>query len=322
MRVVELIGAAIGEGAPDRRTRAGPEVLRRWGLGRRLAARGRPVSWARAVASDLNLMRQGPMAVVAEFSPRLADRVAQSIEAGRLPVVVGGDHSCAVGTWSGAATALRRRQAHPDDAADADRRRLGQRLGLVWIDAHLDAHTPLTSPSQMPHGMPLAALLGHGLPALTGVAGPAPKLRPADVVVIGARSWEAGEAALLRRLGVRIMGAEEVHRRGFGECIREAIAQVNDGTAAWGLSLDLDALDPQDAPGTGTPVARGLRLTEVAQALHGLAWAPRLVACELVEYNPVLDPDRLTAAAAETLLGALIDRRSAAAAAAGATERP
>lgn len=322
MRSVELIGAAIGEGAPDRRTRAAAAVLRRWGLGRRLATRGRPVSWARSVASDLSLLGQGPMAVVSEFSPRLALRVQTCIEAGRLPVVVGGDHSCAVGTWSGAAMALRHRQALPDDATDADLRRSGQRLGLVWIDAHLDAHTPQTSESQMPHGMPLAALLGHGSAALTEVAGRGPKLRPADVVVIGARSWEAGEAALLRRLGVRVMVAEEVHRRGFAACIREATAQVSDGTAAWGLSFDLDALDPQDAPGTGTPVAQGLRLAEVAQVLHGLAWEPRLIACELVEYNPVLDRDRVTAAATETLLGALIDRRSAAAATTTPTAPP
>ena len=311
MRPVELIAAAIGEGASDRRTRAGAAVLRRWGLGRRLAARGRSVRWGRGVASDLSLIGQGPMSVVAEFSQRLATRVEASIAAGHLPVVIGGDHSCAVGTWSGAARALH--QLHParGDVVGHDLRRAGTRLGLVWIDAHLDAHTPETSESQNPHGMPLAALLGHGPQSLTGVAGPGPKLRAADVVLIGQRSWEPGEAELLRRLGVRIMDSQEVARRGFEACMREAIAQVSDGTAGWGLSFDLDALDPQDAPGTGTPVDRGLRLDEVAAALHGLAWEPRLLACELVEYNPVLDRDRVTATAAERLLGALIDRHSA-----------
>jgi arginase len=317
MRMVELIGAAIGEGAPDGRTRAGPAALRRWGLGRRLSDRGRSVRWGPEVASDQALTAHGPLAVVAEFSDRLASRVAESIGAGRLPVVIGGDHSCAVGTWSGAARALRQRSA---DAWNAPRGRTLPRLGLVWIDAHLDAHTPQTSESQMPHGMPLASLLGHGSAQLTHVAGHSPALRPADVVLIGCRSWESGEAALLQRLGVRVIVRDEVARRGFAVCMAEAVAQVSDGTAAWGVSLDLDALDPADAPGTGTPVERGLRLDEVSEVLHGLAWDPRLLACELVEYNPELDPQRITAQATERLLGALIDPRSRGAAEARAMQ--
>jgi arginase len=300
MRTVELIGAAIGEGAPDRRTRGGPGSLRQWGLGRRLSARGRQVRWGPQVASDLSLLPQGPMTVVAEFSVRLAACVSASLAAGRLPVVIGGDHSCAVGTWSAAAAALRA----------AGRGGQGGRLGLVWIDAHLDAHTPETSESQMPHGMPIASLLGHGPTALTGVADAAPKLRPEDLVLIGPRSWEHGEAALLERLGVRVMTGGEVARRGFADCMREAVRRVTAATAGWGVSVDLDALDPRDAPGTGSRVADGLRLAEVSAALHGLAGDARLIACELVEYTPELDTDRVTAGAAECVLGALVDRRS------------
>ena len=296
MRPVELVGAAIGEGAPDRRTRAGPGSLRRWGLGARLQARGRSVRWGPIVASDRRLLPQGPMAVVAEFSARLAGAVGAALDAGRLPVVVGGDHSCAVGTWSAAAAALRRGAG-------------GRRLGLVWIDAHLDAHTPETSPSQMPHGMPLASLLGHGPPALTGVLGAGPALRPQDVVLIGPRSWESGEAALLARLGVRVIASAEVARRGFADCMREAIARVGAHTAGWGVSFDLDALDPRDAPGTGVPVPGGLRVGEVSAALHGLACDPRVLAVELVEYTPVLDAARATAIATDCVLGAIVDRR-------------
>jgi arginase len=179
----------------------------------------------------------------------------------------------------------------------------------VWIDAHLDAHTPETSASQQPHGMPLAALLGHGVPALIGVAGSFPKLRPEHVVLIGPRSWEPGEAALLERLGVRVMAADEVARRGFGACLAEARERVSRGTAGWGVSFDLDALDPADAPGTGVKVADGLRIAAVSDALHGLGCDPRLVACELVEYNPRLDEDRVTARAADAVLGALLERR-------------
>jgi arginase len=297
MRPIELLGAAIGEGAPDPRTRAGPASLRRWGLGRRLVARGRAVRWGPILAPDAALRDAGPMAIVGEFSPRLAAAVGASFARGAMPVVVGGDHSCAVGTWSGVAVALRR-----DDPA--------ARLGLVWIDAHLDAHTPETSESQRPHGMPIAALLGHGPAALTRVGDAAPKLRPEDLVLIGPRSWESGEAALLARLGVRVMASDEVARRGFAACVAEAIAQVSAHTAGWGLSFDLDALDPAEAPGIGSPVAGGLRVGAVSAALHGLALAPAFVAAELVEYNPALDAGRRTAAAAECVLGAMVDRRS------------
>lgn len=306
LRPVELIGAAVGEGAPDEGTRAGPESLRRWGLGRRLSARGREVRWGPIVASDRALLGHGPLQVVGEFSARLAEAVGGALAAGRLPVVVGGDHSCAVGTWSAAAAALRRLGAGTGSGAGSG---AGSALGLVWIDAHLDAHTPETSETQQPHGMPLAALLGHGAPALTGVAGAFAKLRPEHVVLIGPRSWEAGEAALLARLGVRVMAADEVARRGFVDCLAEARARVSRDTAGWGVSFDLDALDPADAPGTGVKVADGLRLAEVGAALHGLACDPRLVACELVEYNPRLDRDRVTARAADAVLGALLDRR-------------
>jgi arginase len=296
MRAVALIGAAIGEGARDVRTRAGPGSLRRWGLGARLAARGRPVRWGPIVRSDPALRPRGAMAVVAEFSVRLAAAVGAAIDAGRLPVVIGGDHSCAVGTWSAASAALRR----ADPAA---------RLGLVWIDAHLDAHTPQTSESQRPHGMPIASLLGHGPSGLTRVVDAVPKLRPADLVLIGPRSWERGESELLQRLGVRVIDAAEVARRGFADCLAEAVARVTAATAGWGVSIDLDALDPVDAPGTGYRVADGLRVAAVSAALHGLGRDSRFVAAELVEYNPMLDRDRITAAAAECLVGALIDRR-------------
>ncbi len=300
-RTVELIGAAVGEGAPDHRTRRGPTALRAWGLGRRLATRGRAVHWGPMVQSDPSLLAQGALAVIAEFAPRLAEAVTRSAAGGRLPLVVGGDHSCAVGTWSALAAWLRHQ--HGPQA----------RLGLVWVDAHLDAHTLQTSESAMPHGMPLAALLGHGEPALTVVNGQSARLLPDDLVLIGPRSWEAGEAALLRQLGVRVIDGAQVQARGLAACLHEAVGIVSARTAGWGLSFDLDALDPREAPGIGSPVAGGLTLSDAAVALHGLATDPRFVGAELVEYNPSLDPDRITAAAAEGVLGALIDRRARAA---------
>jgi arginase len=293
---LELIAAALGEGAADVRTAAGPGALRQWGLARRLRATGCPAYWANPVRAERALRAQGAMAVVTEFAPRLAQAVMSALARGHCPVVLGGDHSCAVGTWSGVATWLTQGAgaAAPPPA-----------LGLIWIDAHLDAHTPETSESQRPHGMPVAALLGHGLAGLTQVGMPQPKLRPEHVVLIGPRSYEPGEAALLQRLGVRIMWAHEVQQRGFAACLAEALARVRRGTAAWGLSFDLDALDPAEAPGTGTRVAQGLHLAEVAQALQGLAYDPHWVAAEIVEYNPRLDEQRRTAQAAWQLLAAL-----------------
>ena len=298
MHPIELIGAEIGEGASDPGCRDGARALERAGLAARLAAAGRPAYWGPIVSADVALRASGAMAVVEEFSPRLAHAVGSALGRGRLPLVVGGDHSCAVGTWSAAAAALRRREPHG--------RPRGRELGLVWIDAHLDSHTPQTSPSQAPHGMPLAALLGHGPAALTRLAGAAPKLDARDVVVIGARSWEPGEEALLQRLGVRVIPIDEVHARGIQVCLHEAVALASAHTAAFGLSFDLDVLDPQDAPGTGTPVEGGVRLADTLAALATLPGRERLIAAEIVEYNPCRDREQRTAQAAIALALALI----------------
>jgi arginase len=283
-RAIELIGAEIGEGARDEGCRAGPSVLRALGLAERLSAR-----WMRMVTCDPALRAQGAVASVREFSLRLAAIVAQALERGGLPLVVGGDHSCALGTWSAAAEALR-----PDG-----------RIGLVWVDAHLDSHTPQTSHTQALHGMPLAALMGHGAPELTAIGATPQKVDPRDVTIVGVRSYETGEAALVERLGVRVMHMDEVRARGFAACFAEAVARAATNTAGWGLSFDLDALDPADAPGTGTPVPGGIALREAVPAIAALAHDPNLIAAEIVEYNPFLDPSRRTAAAVAAIAQAL-----------------
>lgn len=297
MHAIELIGAEIGEGALDPGCRDGARALERAGLAARLTEAGRRARWGAIVSANAALRGSGgAMAVVEEFSPRLARAVGDALARGCMPLVVGGDHSCAVGTWSAAATMLRQREP---------RRRPGRELGLVWIDAHLDSHTPQTSESQAPHGMPLAALLGHGPDALTRLAGAAPTLDARDVVVIGARSWEPGEQALLAQLGVRVIPIGEVHARGIQACLHEAVALASAHTAAFGLSFDLDVLDPQDAPGTGTPVEGGVRLVDTLAALHRLACRERLIAAEIVEYNPCRDIEQRTAQAAIAIALAL-----------------
>ena len=314
-RPVLLIPAVMGGGAPDARTRSAAAALHRRGL---VNALGEGVSWGRPVLARRRLNPSvHRWSLLLDFSERLADRVSQCLltsRFSRLPLVIGGDHSCAVGTWSGVARALRNRGGSTDvPQADPARERPdapeSQQLGLLWVDAHLDAHTPRSSRSKQAHGMPLAMLLGEGPRTLTGLAGPRPVLDAARVVVLGARSWEPAEARRLSRLGVRVMTAEEVRSRGLAECTAQALELVRGGPGAslpWGLSLDVDAIDPVDAPATGTPVPGGLSLRELIPALAGLARMPGLQALEMTEYNPRLDPDCTTAARLTRLLAALL----------------
>jgi arginase len=288
-RVLQLIGAEVGEGASDGGCKWGAAALRERGIQQALAAAGRVVSWGGAITAQ-PLLAHSRMDAIAVFSERLAAVVETSLRDGKQPLVVGGDHSSAAGTWSAVAQFL-----CPTG-----------RLGLVWIDAHMDAHTPLSSDSQAPHGMPLAALLGHGSEGMAALYGWRRKLLPQHVVVIGARSYEPAEAELLAALKVRVMTMEEVLDRGFAACFDEARALVKRGTAGWGLTLDLDGLDPLDAPGTGTPVEKGIRLADALQVLAGCGHDPDFVAMELAEYNPLRDFGGRTARAAIQLACAVM----------------
>ena len=285
-RAIVVIGAASGAGAPDPSCSAGPLALRR-----SRAFHDSPlqhVEWD-AILRVPRAQRDTPLHAVAALCARLADEVASVLQAGHFPLVVGGDHSCAIGTWSGVHRALI--EAGP--------------TGLIWIDAHMDSHTFATTPSGQIHGMPLACLLGHGDAALTGIDGPQAKLRPEHVCLIGVRSFEAGEAALLHHLGVRVFDMAEIRRRGLAEVFDEALAIVRQGTAGFGVSVDLDALDPGEEPGVGTPVPGGLRRAELAVALSHLRGDPAFVAMEIVEYNPRRDRRHATADAAGALLDAI-----------------
>ena len=284
-KVLHLIGAEVGEGASDGGCKWGAAALREQGMAQALANTGRNVTWGDNVTAQA-LQANTRLEAIEVFSQQLANSVEKALRQGYQPLVVGGDHSCAVGTWSAVAQSLRTTGS----------------LGLIWIDAHLDAHTPDTSDSQAPHGMPLAALLGHGSEGMTHLYGWSGKLLARNVVVIGARSYEAPEKALLERLGVRIMFMEEVLERGFAACFEEARAIVKASTAGWGITLDLDGLDPQDAPGTGTPVETGIRLADALPVLAGCSHDPDFVAMELTEYNPLRDFGGRTARAAMQLV--------------------
>ena len=242
--------------------------------------------------------------VVATVAEALAARTEELVARGRIPVVLGGDHSCAVGTWKGIARGI----GIARGAAAAASPEAPTPLGLVWIDAHMDAHTAQTSISGKLHGMPLASLLGEGDPRLTGVAGGA-RLDPHRVCLVGVRSFETGEAALLRRLGVRVFFMHDIERRGLTEVLKEAVAIAADG-GAYGISLDLDAVDPRDAPGVGSPVAGGIRGPDLLRALARYGRGPGLAGVEITEYNPERDRDGKTARLVVSTIASLLAPRA------------
>jgi arginase len=278
MRDVAIIGVASGWGAQDRRCGDGPLFLRDSGILHCLNGAARKISGFEILHVAESMQSRDVLARVAELDQRLALLISAKLEERVLPVVVGGDHACAVGTWSGVRTAL---PPHEE-------------LGLIWIDAHMDSHVPATSPSGALHGMPLACLLGEGPASLTELAGPSPKLRPGNVSLVGVRSFESGERALLESLGVRIFYMNEVRTRGFAAVWSEAVEHVTQGTAGYGVTIDLDAVDPGDAPGVGTPECEGIAGDDLIHAVRELHDDPKLLAVEIAEYNPYEDRERLT----------------------------
>jgi arginase len=283
-RHIEIVGAAVGCGARDPRCEYGPDALREWGLEQRLDALARLTSgdshvrWAEQVYPHYGSARTEPDTIVPEFSERLLRAVALVHHRGGFPMVVGGDHSCGIGTWSGVHQGVWQQGA----------------MGLIWIDAHMDSHTPDTTPTGALHGMPLATLLGYGDARLVGVGGARAKLAARHTCLIGVRSFEAGEAALIEELGVKVFFAEEVRARGMAPVLAEALTIVQSGTVGFGVSIDLDAVDPADAPGVGSPVGGGIRGEELVAALGQLADNPRLLGLEIAEYNPFLDTSGVT----------------------------
>ncbi|MDA8384078.1 MAG: arginase [Betaproteobacteria bacterium] len=281
-RSLHVIAVPSGAGAQDPRCEEGPAALIAAGFLDRLAHTGRPLSWEAIPRPSSEL---GRLDAVAEVCAGLAQKTYEAAVAGHLPVIVGGDHAIAVGTWSGVARAL-------DDRGG---------LGLLWLDAHMDAHTPDTTPSGALHGMPVAALLGHGFPALTRLHGLRPALLPQHLCLVGIRSFEPGEAALLARLRVRVVHIDEVRRRGLGAVVADALNIVGSGTAGFGVSIDLDVFDPLEEPGVGSAAPDGLFRRDLCEALAPVLRHPNLVGLEIAEYNPYRDADNATAQAAIAL---------------------
>ncbi|MDP2828177.1 MAG: arginase [Sulfuricellaceae bacterium] len=271
-RPIQILGVASGMGAPDTCCADGPAAIRATDLLDTLLKNGANIRWRDTL---LPTPSDTPLADITDVCSRLAAQVRALVSEHGLAVVLGGDHSCAIGTWSGVSSAVRTWG--------------GGTPGLVWIDAHMDSHTPETSLSGRIHGMPLAVLLGHGAPELVDLEGFSPKLLPENVALVGVRSYERAEADLLERIGVKVFFMDEVHRRGMRAVMHEALLIANRNTQGYGISIDLDAFSPRESPGVGSPIPDGLHHLELDLLLKGIARDPRLLAIELAEFNPHRD---------------------------------
>ena len=296
-KTVAVLGVPLGYGASMAGVDIGPAALRVARLQQRIERLGYPVR----DLGDMRLERPKSMPqadeklkYVREISnacQQLADEVKAILEADELPLVLGGDHSIAVGSFSGAASYFKQRN---------------ETLGLIWFDAHADMNTPDTTPSGNIHGMPLAALLGYGVPELTNVAGFSPKLDPRLCVHVGARDIDAGERELIRKVGMRFFTMREIDERGMSACMDEAIKIASQASAGYGVTFDVDALDPGDAPGSGTLVRGGLTYREAHLGMEKVAEAGGMRYLEIVEINTALDVNNKTAElGVELILSAL-----------------
>jgi len=283
---IRIIGAASGLGAQDQACADGPVAFHRSQAWHELAHHPR-VDWGRtlfAPAADGG----GATGRIAGLCRHLADEVEHALRGGEFPVVIGGDHSVAIGTWSGVA------------------RVAGQPVGLLWIDAHLDSHTPETSHSGAIHGMPLACLLGRGDKRLLNIGLAGVQVSAGHTAVLGARSYEPEELDFLKASGVRIIDSVELAQRGFADCLHEALGIVTAAPAGFGVTLDLDAIDPLLAPGVGSPEPEGLNARDVLEAVSGIAGLPGFRALEIVEYNPDRDRLGITASLISDLVGRVL----------------
>lgn len=294
---IGVIGVPLDFGQTRRGVDMGPSVIRYAGLTERLEALGYEVE-DRGDVQVGRPSRKGTqfednlkdLDVVVEANKMLADEVIDVISEGAFPLILGGDHSIAIGSLAGAAR---------------DR----ENLGVIWYDAHGDLNTAETSPSGNIHGMPLSASLGLGHESLTNVGGYSPKVKPENIVIIGARSLDEGERKLIKERGIRVYTMHEIDRMGMTKVMDEAVEHVSKGTDGVHLSLDLDALDPIDAPGVGTPVMGGPTYRETHLAMEILAESKIITSAEFVEVNPILDVKNKTAEAAVALIGSLFGEK-------------
>jgi len=297
---VAIIGAPLDLGQGRRGVDMGPSALRVANLNARVASLGYevedrgnvPVEQAEAAPEGHPRAKYLPQ--IAATCQRIAASVEDVLAAGAIPLVLGGDHSVAVGTVSGVSHHYRRSD---------------QSVGLIWLDAHADMNTPESSPSGNVHGMPLACIVGRGPAELTHLFGYAPKIDPAKVVIVGLRDVDQTEKPNVLEYGVHAFTMREIDEHGMRTIMAQAINLAADGTSGFHLSLDMDFVDPKDAPGVGTPVRGGVTYREAHLAMEMICDSRRMLSMEVVEVNPVIDEVNRTADLAVELVMSGLGKR-------------
>jgi arginase len=283
---VRIIGVPMDLGQSRRGVDMGPSALRVAGLQARLKQLGHQVEDIGNIPvkqpeeMPVGEKRAKYMAEIAETCKDLAEIVQKCLEEDFVPLVLGGDHSIAAGAVSGVAAYFRKEK---------------KQIGYIWLDAHGDMNTPESSPSGNVHGMPLAAVMGYGAPELVDLLGFKPKVEPQNIVLVGVRDLDLQERRLVKKSGVRVFTMRYIDERGMREVMADALKYATDDTDGISVSLDMDFVDPSDAPGVGTPVRGGVTYREAHLAMEMIADSDAMASMEVVEINPVIDEHNRTA---------------------------
>jgi arginase len=299
-RHIEIIGCPVDLGAGRRGVDMGTSAIRIADLESKLESLGHKVTDVGDIEVEIAETQKVGSGRLRYKAPILAacDALRKAVEKalaeGRLPLVLGGDHSIAIGSVAG---------------TSHHHHRAGEAIGLIWFDAHGDYNTPDTTPSGNIHGMSLAVNLGHGDADLVHLGGFAPKVTPRHTVLIGVRDLDPSEREGLKKSGVTVYTMRDLDERGMRDVLDEAVRIAGDGTAGIHVSFDLDVLDPEDAPGTGTPVMGGISYREAHLAMELLADRGHILALDLVEVNPILDSQNTTGILAAELAQSALGKR-------------
>jgi arginase len=283
---IRIIGVPMDLGASRRGVDMGPSALRVAGLQARIKQLGHQVEDIGNIPvkqpeeMSYGEKRAKYLGEIAEACKDLGEAVEKSLTEGFMPLVLGGDHSIAAGAVSGVASHFRKEK---------------KEVGYIWLDAHGDMNTPESSPSGNVHGMPLAAVMGYGPPELTELMGFKPKVEPQNIVLVGVRDLDSQEKKLVKKSGVHVFTMRDIDERGMREVMSDALKYAMDDTAGIAVSLDMDFVDPSDAPGVGTPVRGGVTYREAHLAMEMIADSEAMVSLEIVEINPVIDEHNRTA---------------------------
>jgi arginase len=283
---IRIIGVPMDLGASRRGVDMGPSALRVAGLQARIKQLGHQVedigniSVKQPEEMSYGEKRAKYLSEIADACKDLGAMVEKSLEENMLPVVLGGDHSIAAGTLSGVAAHFKKKD---------------KKIGLIWLDAHGDINTPESSPSGNVHGMPLAAAMGYGATELVELEGFKPKVEAQNISLVGIRDLDSHEKKLAKKSGVHVFTMRDIDERGMREVMSDALKYAMDDTDGISVSLDMDFVDPSDAPGVGTPVRGGVTYREAHLAMEMLADTEAMVSLEIVEINPVIDEHNRTA---------------------------